>query len=448
MPNFFKNFCFALVIGFVAEGLANLCNLNNCYNFTNIELAGQSQYLDPTNDSNENYTRIIGFGGLTSNCQVTFTAKTSLGSTKLEIRWRVSPTYVEISSKLIGTVQDIEYPVDVIDRVRIYREYKESKLFDTQLIPQANRTFLRVLIYDADTKQIIQDEYLSYVQDFDLKKRELAQRMLRGLPVNGSPMIRFLDTEHCEGKLKIRLCPCVEPAVSLKRHGSNLTCQGGSIDNISELLWLKNDNVVTLDDRPNRDKRYKLLESSTITNVTESGSPTVYTCLVKTGRNRTTKRSITIPAFSNESVLGDGVVDTRSNNVQRSQEHVAYVIFFLVFAILVTLVGSACVMLYLGNGRKEVENVAHEPYIVDVPSIEERTVMPTPTDTNDLLYQSLDDLLQLLNSVAYNRPREHTEERRARMGSGRENIYDRLDPKLMTVNRGGRIESPCGISIV
>ena len=443
MSNFSRIFEFALAVGFLSTAFANLCNLNNCYNLTNIELAGQSQYFDPINDSNENYTRIIGFGGLTSNCQVTFTAKTSIGSTRLEIQWIISQSYVEISSQMIGIVESMEYPVDVIDRLRISVDFNKSKLFETQLIPQANRTFLRILVHDAHTKQIIRDENLNYVKTFDLQKRDRAQRMVIGLPVNGNSMIRFLETKHCEGQLTIRLCPCVEPAVSLERQGSNLTCQGGSIDEISELLWLKNDQVVSIDDEPKRGKRYKLLETSTITNVTESKSPTIYTCSVKTGRNRTTKRSITIPAFSDGNNAGDGVGDTVFN--KESQEHIAYIIFFVVCAVLVTLVVSTCFVLHLTNMRKSHEDAIQEPE-VEVISQEEKPMMPTRTETNDLLYQSLDDLLQLLNSVAYNRPGEQIDERKARLGAGRENIYDRLDPRLMTVNRGGRIESTSRLS--
>lgn len=436
---------FLAIVGILSEGFTDLCNIDNCYNVTNLDLADQYQYFDPVTDSNQTYTRLVSFRGSTSNCSVTFAAKTWNGATNLKIRWLISQNSIGIISLLTGVVNGAEFPVDITDDFRIKGNFKDTEQFETQLIPKTNETFLKVLIYDQDNNGIIREETLNYAKKLNTATRNLAQRMVRGLPVNNNTVIRSLKTEHCEGDLTIRLCPCVEPAVSLKRQGTNLTCQGGSIDEIVELLWFKDNQVLvsgTEEQHENRRERLKLHQSSTLTNITETNRSIFYTCKVTTGRNKTTKRNIMIPAFNLpfSASTEEGVGENKTRN---SQEHIAYIIFFVVCAVLVTLVISTCVVLWLTNKRKLEQEEARTLEQATSPGFQGE-MPPLPPDCENhetlLLYQSLDDLLQLLDSVAY--PPGVSGNNGATLGNRdeAEPIYDRLDTRLMTVNRGGRIE--------
>ena len=437
---------FLAIVGILSEGFTDLCNIDNCYNVTNLDLADQYQYFDPVTDSKQTYTRLVSFRGSTSNCSVTFASNTSNGATKLEIKWLISRNSIDITSLLTGVVNGAEFPVDITDRFKIKGNFKDTEQFETQLIPKTNETFLKVLIYDQGNNGIIREKTMNYAQKLNAATRNLAQRMVRGLPVNNNTVIRSLKTEHCEGDLTIRLCPCVEPAVSLKRQGTNLTCQGGSIDEIIELLWFKDNQVLvsgTEEQNENRQERLKLHQSSTLTNITETNRSIFYTCKVTTGRNKTTKRNIMIPAFDlpySASAEG-GVGDNKNIN---SQEHIAYIIFFVVCAVLVTLVISTCVVLWLTNKRKLEQEETRTLEQATSPVFQGEIPLPPDCENHEtlLLYQSLDDLLQLLDSVAYPRTPGVPGNNGTTLGNRdeAEPIYDRLDTRLMTVNRGGRIE--------
>ena len=266
---------------------------------------------------------------------------------------------------------------------------------------------------------------------------------------------RNLAATGCGDVLTLSLCPCAEPVITeldWNNETSVLKCSAVSIEGNENMAitWTENGNPVQ-DNRTETSSIIDLMKTSMLLNVTSTVELKDYTCTVTLGSGSDTlnvTRTKRIPALP----PNDGKEDAVKDEEEGAQAFLTIIILVIVGGLVViTLICVGILKLVRNYSNKDPEpfvNDVVEP-TRDVSSEEQPIILVVLPDSEPELeiesnYHDL-ELEELLNAVDSREPESYEDDnvpvyaQVARPGKQRDdedNIYNKLDPKLMTVNRG------------
>ena len=423
------------------------CNLKNCYNISSSELGSVGFELGAIESFDLKTVNTVVLNGLVEeNCSLSLKCTSNIESdatnfrlefVKMQAKLLLTHTRFRLLTLVNSTITDLTSSYDAVVTIGIQFRLEETVF----------------AYYYTDDYERRESNYESLsVTDSDTRYKKPSTRLLKGKEYDdlSEKIYRNLSATRCGDELMLSLCPCSEPVITeleWNNETSVLNCSAVSIEGNENMAitWTENGDFVQ-DNRTETSSIGDLMKTSMLHNVTATEELKDYTCTVTLGSDSDTlnvTRTKRIQALAPEE---DAVKDEEEG----SQAFLTIIILVIVGGLVViTLICVGILKLVRRCSNKDPEpfvNDAVEP-TRDVSS-EEQPIIPVvlPDSEPELEIESnYHDLEELLNAVNSREPESYEDDnvpvyaQVARPGKQRDdedNIYNKLDPKLMTVNRG------------
>ncbi|KAL5255640.1 hypothetical protein ACHWQZ_G011021 [Mnemiopsis leidyi] len=425
----------------------SICNLDKCFNISSSELKSGVELEEIAKDdfSLTSIRVVVLTGQVQDNCSI------SLMCTSDFVNWKT-----ELSMEFINLNPNIQ--------LEFINPNEKKILLVNATIPWQNASVShKNTAIDIGLQFKLSDTVFAYYYSQDLKKSECSyievvnsrydyKSILKGEHGSEEIINRYLSTADCGEELMISLCPCSEPVITelvWKEDENTLHCTAASIEGRDNIFisWTENDTSVhnNITEKSTEESR-ELTKTSILHNVTSLEMARDITCTVsmQANKNRASTRTITIPAHSKEP---DGEAsEGQDENDSNSQA-------FLTILIIILVVSVVAVAVFCFGAVKLVQRYkdkrAQEPQRLDAVeptagnSVDDGQIIQPYAEnggSGTQIESNYHDLEELLDAVE---PRVvRTDEVplytqvNIKKPVEQENIYNRLDPKLMTVNRG------------